>query len=255
MTSQSRTVIHSVRVTVSDNGSDTASDAVTQPASRTPSKVFTRRPVLLGLLGLPAVVGLAAVTAGCGTTLLPKPAAAPARFTLDDGVSAPPVAAAPAGAPVLIVAQPRAAPGCDDRHMVYLRSSGQLQAYAYHEWLDTPAQMLAPLLVRSLQDSGAFAAVLLAPSTGAGALRLETELIRLQQDFSVTPSQVRLTLRAVLIESRSRKVLGWREFDRHVPAPTDNGVGGVTAARQATRLVLGELGAYCAGLVVSAAHS
>ena len=75
----SRTVIHSVRVTVSDNGSDTASDAVSQPASRTPSKVFTRRPVLLGLLGLPAVVGLAAVTAGCGTTLLPKPAAAPAR--------------------------------------------------------------------------------------------------------------------------------------------------------------------------------
>lgn len=251
MTSQSRTVIHSVRVTVSD----TMNDTVSQPASRSPSKGFTRRPLMLGLLGLPAMVGLSAVTVGCGTTLLPKPAAAPARFTLDDGVSAPPAPAAPAGAPVLIVAQPRAAPGCDDKHMVYLRSSGQLQVYAYHEWLDTPAQMLAPLLVRALQASGAFAAVLLAPSTGAGALRLETELIRLQQNFSVSPSQVRLTLRAVLIDSRNRKVLGWREFDRHVAAPTENGEGGVTAAKQATRLVLGELGVYCAGLVSPAAQS
>jgi cholesterol transport system auxiliary component len=219
-----------------------------------PPPTLTRRPLLLGLLGLPAGIGLPALVglpvliSACGSSLLPKPAAAPARFTLDDGSAAPPVAAAPPGAPVLIVAQPRAVAGCDDRHMVYFRSAGHLQIYADHEWLEPPAQMLAPLMVRALQASGAFAAVLLAPSTGAGVLRLETELIRLQQDFSVTPSRVRLTLRAVLIGSRNRKVLGWREFDRDVPAPSEDGEGGVAAARQATRLVLGELVAYSVGL-------
>jgi cholesterol transport system auxiliary component len=219
-----------------------------------PPSTFTRRPLLFGLLGLPAWIGLPALVglpvmmSACGSSLLPKPAAAPARFTLDDGSAAPPAAAATAGAPVLIVAQPRAVAGCDDRHMVYFRSAGHLQIYADHEWLEPPAQMLAPLMVRALQASGAFAAVLLAPSTGAGVLRLETELIRLQQDFSVTPSRVRLTLRAVLIGSRNRKVLGWREFDRDVPAPSEDGEGGVAAARQATRLVLGELVAYSVGL-------
>lgn len=228
----------------------------TTPAAKQPATI-PRRPLLLGLIGLPAcigwpaLVGLPALLGACGTTLLPKPAAAPARFTLDDGSLAPPGPTAPAGAPVLVVSQPRAAPGCDDRHMVYLRRPGQLQVYAYHEWLDTPAQMLAPLMVRALQSTGAYAAVLLAPSTGAGALRLETELIRLQQDFSVSPSHVRLTLRAVLIDSRNRKVLGWREFDHQVPAPSDNGEGGVMAAREATRLMLTGLGTFCAALVAN----
>jgi cholesterol transport system auxiliary component len=210
--------------------------------------------LLLGLMGLPAcigwpaLVGLPALLGACGSTLLPKPAAAPARFTLDDGARAPPAPAAPAGAPVLIVAQPRAAPGCNDKHMVYLRSAGHLQVYAYHEWLDTPAQMLAPLMVHALQATGVFAAVLPAPSSASGTLRLETELIRLQQDFSRSPSQLRLTLRAVLIDSARRQVLGWREFDRQVPAPSENGEGGVIAAREATRLVLAELATFCGGL-------
>jgi cholesterol transport system auxiliary component len=219
-----------------------------------------RRPLLLGLVGLPTSVGLRAwvglpalitlptLMSACGASLLPKPAAAPARFTLDDGVSAPPAPAAPAGAPVLIVAQPRAAPGCDDRHMVYLRSAGQLQAYAYHEWLDTPAQMLAPLMVRALQASAAFGAVLQAPSSGSGTLRLETDLMRLQQDFSATPSRLRLTLRAVLIETAGRRVLGWREFDEQVASTREDAEGGVLAARQATRRVLSDLAAFAAAL-------
>lgn len=216
-----------------------------------------RRRLLLGLSGLPAccslpvLVSLPVLLGACGSTLLPKPAAAPARFTLDDGLLAAPAPTAPAGAPVLIVAQPRAAPGCDDKHMVYLRSAGHLQVYAYHEWLDTPAQMLAPLMVRTLQSTGSFAAVLRAPSSASGSLRLETELTRLQQDFTRSPSQLRLTLRAVLIDSLSRQVLGWREFDHQVPAPSDDGEGGVIAARLAVQQVLTELGPFCGGLAAS----
>jgi len=190
---------------------------------------------------LASPLGLAA----CGGSLLPKPPAPPARLTLDDQVAAPAARPPATGAPVLVVAVPRAAPGFDSTRMVYLRRAQELEAFAFHEWVDTPARMLAPLMVRSLQGSGAFSAVLLAPSAAIGAWRLETELIRLQQDFSARPSQVRLTLRAVLLDTTTRQVIAWREFDETVPAATDDPLGGAAAAQQATRRVLAALAAFC----------
>jgi cholesterol transport system auxiliary component len=183
--------------------------------------------------------------AGCAGTLLPKPPASPARFTLDNGQAAQPAGGVlPAAARTLVVARPRPAPGYDSTRMVYLRRAQELESFAFHEWVEPPAQMLAPLLLRALQDSGAFRAVLLAPSAASGAWQLETELIRLHQDFSRTPSQVRLTLRAVLVDSASRQVVAWREFDQQVAAVSDDPTGGVAAAREATQQMLVALAAF-----------
>ncbi len=192
------------------------------------------------------LAGALCVLTGCAGTLLPKPPAPPARFTLDAATATATPRQPAADAPALVVAVPSAAPGHDSKHMVYLRRPLELEAYAFHVWVDTPAQMLAPLIVRSLQDSGAFRAVLLAPSAATGALRLETELIRLQQDFSTLPSHVRLTLRAVLLDTATRQVIAWREFDESAPAPTDDPAGGVAAAHQATQRVLAALASFCA---------
>ncbi len=191
----------------------------------------------------------------CGS-LLPKPAAAPTRHTLDASASvasasamqarASPSATTAVTAPVLVVAVPRAAPGHDSTRMVYLQQPQQLRAFAHNEWVDTPAQMLAPLMVRALQDSGAFRVVLLAPSGAMGALRLETELIRLQQDFTSQPSRVRLTLRAVLLDTATRQAVAWQEFDETVAATSESPEGGVQAAHQATQRVLQALALFCA---------
>jgi cholesterol transport system auxiliary component len=188
----------------------------------------------------------AALLVGCSGTLLPKPPAAPARYTLDDAGASPAPRGSAAGATTLLVALPRAAPGYDSTRMVYLRRPRQLESFAFHSWVETPAQMLAPRLVRALQDSGAFHAVLLAPSAATASLRLETELIRLHQDFSSRPSQVRLTLRAVLLDSSARRAIAWREFDASVPAPTDDAPGGAAAAQLASQHVLAALAAFCA---------
>ena len=228
------------------------------------------------------VLALAWALAACGGSLLPKPTPAPARFTLDDGSAAAPgraglparagtgagtgtgtgtgtgaaaaadaaalagAAAPAAGAPDLVVAVPRAAAGYDSTRMVYLQRPQELQAFAFHEWADTPAQMLAPLLVRALQGSGTFRAVLLAPTAATSALRLETQIIRLQHDFTSQPSRVRLTLQAVLLDSTTRQVLAAREFDETVPAQAANPVAGAAAAQQATQQVLSALAAFCA---------
>jgi cholesterol transport system auxiliary component len=195
------------------------------------------------------LLALVAVLAGCSGTLLPKPAQPPARFTLDGGAAA---LAAPApwpGAPALVVALPRAAPGLDSRHMLYQRRPLEIESFAFHEWAEPPAQLLAPLLLRALQQAGGFRVVLPAASAAAvasGGWRLETELLRLQQDFGSQPSQVRISLRAVLLDGSTRQALAWREFDVRVAATADDPVAGAQAAHEATRRLLAELVAFCA---------
>lgn len=188
-----------------------------------------------------------ALLAGCGS-LLPKPAVPPVLYALDDVTVV--VAVQPAAsAPTLIVSTPRAAAGFDTRHIVYQRQAHQLDYFAQSQWADTPAQMLAPMLLRALERGGAFRAVLAAPAAAAGDYRLDTELIRLQQDFSATPSRVRLTLRAVLVDTATRRAMAAREFDLSLPAPSEDTYGGVRAANQAAQQLLSELAAFCAQAV------
>jgi cholesterol transport system auxiliary component len=183
--------------------------------------------------------------AACSGTLLPRPAQPPARFTLEGNAPATAPRAASADAPVLTVDIPRAAPGYDSRHMLYLRRPQELEAFAFHEWLGPPAQMLAPLLVRALQDSTGLGAVLLAPSAAASRWRLETELLRLHQDFTRQPSQVRMSLRAVLLDSASGQALAWQEFDVSVAAAGDDPVAGAAGAQAAARQLVAAVAAFC----------
>lgn len=94
--------------------------------------------------------------------------------------------------------------------------------------------------------SGAFRAVVLTPSAASGDLRLDTEIVRLQQEFGTAPSRVRFTLRAYLVQVKSRRVLASREFDASVPSASEDPYGGVLAANRAIQTVLGEVSAFCA---------
>jgi cholesterol transport system auxiliary component len=157
----------------------------------------------------------------------------------------------------LIVNPPRAAPGYDSTRLLYQRQPSQLAHFAHNEWVDTPAHMLAPLLVAALQRGGPWQAVVAAPSVASGDLRLETMLLRLHQDFSQArgnghdnspdsaPSQVRFTLRATLVDSASHRVLAWREFDTTEPAPGNDPDSGVAAANRAVQRVLVDLAGFC----------
>ncbi len=191
----------------------------------------------------------------CGGSLLPKPPPAPARHTLDAGAGLQPTVTPPPSslAPVLILAQPTAAPGYESRRMVYQQDALELQAFAFHEWVEPPARLLAPLLVRALQDGGGFRAVLMAPSAVAGGWLLETELTRLQQNFATQPSRVQLSLRAVLLDGSTRQVIAWRSFDTQVPAMHDDPVAGVQAAQRAAQGLLLDVAAFCKAEVQRAA--
>ena len=190
------------------------------------------------------------LTGGCGV-LSPTTTPQPSQYSLDGARAEPrqamrPPAAVPATAPTLIVNPPHAAAGFDSRRMVYVREAHKREYFAYNEWVDTPARMLAPLIVDALESSGAFRAVVLTPSAAAGNLRLDTEVIRLQHEFQSRPSRVRLTLRAHLVDNATRRVLAWREFDETADAAGENPYGGVVAANRAVQSVLEQLASFCA---------
>jgi ABC-type uncharacterized transport system auxiliary subunit len=87
--------------------------------------------------------------------------------------------------------------------------------------VDTPARMLAPLLVQALGASSRFPPV----RSGAGvngALRLETEITTLQQEFTVRPSRVRFALRAQLVDVAEHRIVATTDLEAVEESPFDD---------------------------------
>lgn len=147
---------------------------------------------------------------------------------------------------VLAVSLPRARAGFDTARMIWVRQPHGLETYARNRWADAPARMLAPLIVQALERSGAFHAVVSGPSGVAVGLRLDTELVRLQQDFTVKPSEVRLTLGAQLIDTATQSVIASAEFDETEKCESEDAYGGVRAANRALERLLVRVVEFCA---------
>ena len=201
----------------------------------------------LSLVIAAAVLGL--MTA-C-SALKPKPVPPPAFFSLDAG----PAGAAPAAralsnasasaAPTLLISAPQAGAGFDSQRIIYVRQAHQLEYFAHSEWVDTPARMLAPLMVSALDRAGRFRAVVATPTAASADLRLDTEILRLQHEFDGVPSRVRLTLRATLTDNATRQVLAQVDLDTRADAASPDAYGGVVAANHATAAMLQALAVFC----------
>jgi len=198
---------------------------------------------------LGATALLCALTGGC-STLRPNAPLPPLSYSLDSVQTAPPAttrsaAISPKAAPTLIVSSPHAASGFDSQRIIYVREAHRLEYYARSEWVDTPARMLAPLIVAALENSRSFRAVVLTPSAATGDLRLDTEIIRLQHELGSQPSRERLTLRAYLVDNTTRRVLASREFDESVAVASEDPYGAVMAANRVVQTVLEQLAGFC----------
>lgn len=209
-------------------------------------------------LGMTAMMLVLLLTAGCGA-LRPTSAVHPSYYSLDSSrgkpVAVPGTAALSATATTLIVNPPHAASGFDSQRIIYVRESHKLEYFAHSEWIDTPARMLAPLIVTAVERTGTFRAVVLTPSAATGDLRLDTEIVRLQHEFGSQPSRVRFTLRTYVVDNTTRRVLAWREFDESVAAASDTPAGGIVAANQAVQAVLERLASFCSEAAARWQHS
>lgn len=214
--------------------------AMNLPCPPLPHPAVLRRSALLGLLGL------ATLLPAC-SLLGSQPQAPLTAYALDPvaaRTTATPQPAQPSLQRVLLLEQPGAAAGYDSARMVYQRQPQTLESFTQSTWVDTPARMLAPLLLRALQDGTSLRAVLQAPSPARAELRLQTSVLKLQQDFLQQPSRVHFTLQATLTNQRTREVLGWQRFEVTQAAASDDAAGGAAAASLAVQTALQQLAVF-----------
>lgn len=177
-----------------------------------------------------AIGGLSLALSGC--SLLPAEDVVMSHYIFE--LPSFTTAVARPSSKILQVAMPQAVAGFDSQAMTYAYQTSQLQQYTKGQWVDTPAHMLLPLLVRSLESSGQYQAVL-SPMTSnlSGEIRVDTELLRLQQEFvPQQTSRVHVIIRVQVFHLVEHTVLATQVFDLSEPAPSDNAQGYVLATNK-----------------------
>jgi len=140
----------------------------------------------------------------------------------------------------LLVGVPKAQPGFDTSRMAYLPREFELSYYAFNQWADTPARMMLRLLGQAMEATGLCRAVVQAPSPVRADYRLDCDDLVLEQQF-FSRSQVRLALRAQLIDVKRQTVMGVRNFEVFEDSLSEDAYGGVVAANQALTKLLDQL--------------
>jgi len=190
-----------------------------------------------------SVAACALSLAGCSA--LPPPVTENVTTYVLDAHAA--IVAATAGRNlVLAVGAVRARPGFDTPQIAYVRQAHELDYFVTARWAETPARMLGPLIAQALEQAGAFRAVVQAPATVPADWRLDTELVRLQHDFTRSPSRVELALRLQLSDLRTQQVVAVKVIEQTEAATSADPYGGVQAANRALARALTEAVAFCA---------
>lgn len=145
---------------------------------------------------------------------------------------------------VLLVSNPTSASPYQSRDMLYISKPYQLSQFARHAWVSSPADMLAPLLVQTLQNSGRFHAVVSSPYVGSVDLRLDTKLLALYQEFYGEQNQVVLEVEASLIDVAESRLLKSQLFCARVNTRENTPYGGVVAANAAVEEILKQIATF-----------
>jgi cholesterol transport system auxiliary component len=192
-------------------------------------------------------VGVVAVILASGCTLFPEPESQDTTRLQLTGSTATIEQVAPSGLTILVV-QPRALQPYATPRFAYLLEDRELRYYARHEWIADPARMLHPAVIRAVEASGGFAAVIAPPTPANADIRLDLEILEMHQDFrSGDGSELVLRVRSQVVMLSSRRVVGTRVFEVREPAAR-NPIAGAAAADRAFARLLEELTAFTAEL-------
>lgn len=147
----------------------------------------------------------------------------------------------------LLVNVPQTTQAYDTTQMAYIACPYELSYFSKNAWIDTPAQMLLPLMVQSLQNTCHYHAVVTPPFIGQSDLILSTQLVQLQQEFLECKSCSRehIIMRAQLINAATQRIIAACQFEVCERAPQNCPYGGVVAANCATAKLLAQLTQFC----------
>jgi cholesterol transport system auxiliary component len=138
----------------------------------------------------------------------------------------------------LLVFSPDTSPLYDTTQIAYTLRPYEVAYFSRHQWGETPSQMLQPLLVRTLEATGYFSAVLTPPYAGRYSYALRTEILQLTQDFTSDPAAVQLSLRLRLTDDATGRLVATKEISVREPMQQKTPQAGIAAANEATAKAL-----------------
>ncbi|MHB1402102.1 MAG: ABC-type transport auxiliary lipoprotein family protein [Thiobacillus sp.] len=168
-------------------------------------------------------------------------------YVLNDPVSATDPAPLRADAKTLLVLDTTTGSFYDTDQLVFSRSAGTRGQYQFARWTERPGKRFADLMRTRLDRQGAWN-VSAAGGYVRGDMLLDTELVEFYHDAASEPGQMRLVLRAELVDLKRRALLGRRVFEQQVPLTTYDAAGAAQAANLAVSRALDELSAWLATL-------
>lgn len=144
----------------------------------------------------------------------------------------------------MLVFGPQAEPAYDTTQIAYTVTPYELAYFTRSEWAEKPAQMLRGLLVRTLERSRRFRAVVTPPYVGRAAYALHAQMVELRDDFTQEPPRVRLVMRVELSDGKSGRTLASRELEASEPMTEKSPSAGVAAANEAAARLLAEIARF-----------
>ena len=144
----------------------------------------------------------------------------------------------------VLVFPPKTTPLYDTTQMAYRTQPHEVAYFSEREWGETPSQMLYPLVVRTLENTHAFRAVLTEPFAARYSYALRTEILELIQDFSSESATLVLSLRFQLTDYGAKTVIATKEVSVREPMRERNSYAGVMAANEATAKALQQMARY-----------
>ena len=166
-------------------------------------------------------------------------------YVLNDAEPAAAPTPVPADAPTLRVLDTTTGGFYDSDQLVFSRSAGTRGQYQFARWTERPGRRFAELLRTRLDRLGRYR---VAPAGGVvrGDLMLDTRLVEFYHDATSEPGQVRLELRAELVDLKQRRLLGRHTFEQKVPLTTYDAAGAAQASNLAVSRVLDDVSAWLA---------
>lgn len=190
---------------------------------------------------LPIAILMCLIT-GCS---LPGASHGPAKqaylLHVDHPASKSPVPAESTSCVTLRISPPQSAPGFMTSRMAYMTKPPRIDYFAYHEWVDTPARMLASTLESRLDNIGLFGAVVSGSADIRANYRLDLEVQRLLQVFDAETTYILLAVKVNLVDVSTRALLSARTFSYQETADGSNPEAGASAANRATERFVDDL--------------
>lgn len=171
-------------------------------------------------------------------------------YVLNDAVPAAPTASAAVSpitaGPILRVLDTTTGNFYDTDQLVFSRSADTRGLYQFARWTERPGKRFADLMRSRLDRQGGWN-VSVGGYVHADWL-LDTELIEFYHDAVSEPGQVRLVLRADVIDIKQRKLLGHRVFEQQVPLASYDAAAAAQASSLAVGHMLDDLSVWLASL-------